>query len=211
MTAGPDSDTEMLLKCAAQGDAGAREQLLVRYRTRLRQMINVRMDRRLAARIDPSDVVQETLAAAVHELPGYLQQRPLPFYPWLRRLALDRLAELHRRHIVARKRSVLRERQIPPPLSGESSRELAEQLLARGSNPSSRLRREELLNGVRFALAQLGERDREVLVLRHLEQLSTPEIAAIMGTSEGAVYTRHLRALERLRALLGDGLKEAQS
>src|SRR5262245_35647023 len=97
--AAEDLDTDQLLEQARRGDAGARQQLLVRYRQRLRQLIALRMDRRLAARLDPSDVVQETLAEAVQQLSDYLRRGSVPFYPWLRQLALDRLAELHRRHI----------------------------------------------------------------------------------------------------------------
>jgi RNA polymerase sigma-70 factor (ECF subfamily) len=88
--------------------------------------------------------------------------------------------------------------------------DLAGRLLHRGSSPSARLRREERRGQVRDALARLPEGDREVLVLRHLEQLGTPEIAAVLGITEGAVYTRHLRALERLRGLLGDDLLEGE-
>jgi RNA polymerase sigma-70 factor, ECF subfamily len=203
MTASPDLDTEQLLEQVGRGDLAAREQLLVRYQKRLRQMIALRMDRRLAARLDPSDVVQEALADAVQQLPHYCQNRPLPFYPWLRQLAWDRLAELHRRHIQIRKRSITCEERRARVLPDESAMELAARLVARGSSPSARLRREELRGRVQTALAQLADRDREVLVLRHLEQLSTREIAAVLGITEGAVYTRHLRALERLRGLLG--------
>src|SRR5437867_2294662 len=99
-------DTEELLDRVGRGDGAARQQLLTRHRRRLRRMIAVRMDRRMAARVDPSDVVQETLAEADTKLPGYLRSRPLPFYPWLRQLAIERLIDLHRRHIQARKRSV---------------------------------------------------------------------------------------------------------
>jgi RNA polymerase sigma-70 factor (ECF subfamily) len=208
MTARPEIDTDQLLEQAGQGDAAARQQLLVRHRQRLRQMIALRMDRRLATRVDPSDVVQETLAAAIQQLSDYLRRRPLPFYAWLRQLAWERLVELHRRHVRAQKRSVLREERWVPPLPTESALELAERLLVRGSNPSAQLRRQERRDRLQAALARLADIDREVLVLRHLEQLSTREIAAISGITEGAVYTRHLRALERLRGLLGDDLAE---
>jgi RNA polymerase sigma-70 factor (ECF subfamily) len=211
MTAPQDLDTDQLLQQAGQGDPDARAELLIRHRPRLRQLIAIRMDRRLAVRIDPSDVVQETLATAVQQLSDYLRRRPLPFYPWLRQLACDRLADLHRRHIRAQKRSVTREEEQAPALPDESALELAARLLARGSSPSARLRRHELRDRVQEALAQLPGPDREVLVLRHLEQLSTSEISAVLGLSEGAVYTRHLRALERLRRLLGDDLVEEAS
>jgi RNA polymerase sigma-70 factor (ECF subfamily) len=199
-----DHDTEQLIQRAGRGDPAARAQLLVRHQQRLRQMIAVRMDRRLAARIDPSDVVQETLADAVQQLSDYLRHPSLPFFPWLRQLAWERLIELHRRHVQAQRRSVRREERWAPPLPDESALELAGRLVARGSSPSARLGRDELRRSVQAALARLAEHDREVLVLRHLEQLSTSEIAAVLGITEGAVYTRHLRALERLRTLLKD-------
>ncbi len=210
MMAAQDLDTEQLLERAGQGDPAARQELLVRHRQRLRQMIAVRMDRRLAARIDPSDVVQDTLAEAVQQLSDYLRRRPLPFYPWLRQLAWERLVELHRRHVKAQRRSVRREDRWAPALPDESALELAGRLLARGSSPSARLRRHELRGQMQAALARLPEHDREVLVLRHLEQLSPREIAAVLAISEAAVYTRHLRALERLRNLLGNELEEEE-
>jgi RNA polymerase sigma-70 factor (ECF subfamily) len=198
----PDADTEHLLDRAAAGDAGARDGLLARHRDRLRRMVAVRADPRLAARVDPSDVVQDTLAEAAGKLDGFLRTRPLPFYPWLRRLALERLAALHRRHVQARRRSVTREA-ARMDLPDGSAFELADRLFARQSSPSARLQRQELQVRVRSALAALREADREVLVLRHLEGLPAKEIAAVLGTSEGAVHTRHVRALQRLRALLG--------
>jgi RNA polymerase sigma-70 factor (ECF subfamily) len=210
MPAPQNSDTEQLLQRAEHGDLAAREELLTRYQKRLRQMIAVRMDRRLAARLDPSDVVQETMADAIQQLADYCHQRPLPFYPWLRQLACDRLAELHRRHIQARKRSITREEHGKPDLPDESALALADRLLSRGSSPSARLHRQEVCGRVQAALAQLADHDREVLVLRHLEQLPTREIAAVLGITEGAVYTRHLRALERLRMLLGTDLGEEE-
>jgi RNA polymerase sigma-70 factor (ECF subfamily) len=195
-------DTDELLRRAAHGDGQARQAVLVRHRERLKQMVAVRLDRRLAARIDPSDVVQEALLDAARGLDDYLRQRPVPFYPWLRQLAWDRLIELHRRHLHAQRRSVKREEPLAPHLSDESALQLAERILARQSSPSDRAIRRELRTRLQTALDQLGDRDREVLVLRHLEQLSTRETAAVLGITEGAVKTRHLRALERLRVLL---------
>jgi RNA polymerase sigma-70 factor (ECF subfamily) len=199
---GAEPDTDVLLEQARRGDAPAREQLLTRHQARLRRMVAVRLDRRLAARVDPSDVVQEVLAEAARRMPDYLRDRPVPFYPWLRRLAWERLVKLHRRHLHARKRSVLREEDWPLP--DGSAAELAQRLLASASSPSRRMVRQELRERVRAALADLAARDREVLVLRYLEQLSTAETAAVLEISEGAVKVRHLRALERLRGLLGD-------
>jgi RNA polymerase sigma-70 factor, ECF subfamily len=202
-----DFETEALLEQARRGDVAARQQLLGRHRDRLRQMVAVHLDRRVTARVDPSDVVQEALADAARKLDDYLRNRPLPFYPWLRRLAWERLVKLHRRHIAADRRSVTREE--PAPLPDQSAQELAVRLVAPGTSPSNAALRQELHGRVQAALAELPWRDREVLVLRYLEQLSTAEVAAVLGISPGAVKLRHLRALERLRRLLGDGATEA--
>ena len=201
-----EPDTELLLAAAAGGDAAARDRLLDRHRGRLRRLIAVRLDPRLAARVDASDVVQETLADAAGRLDAYLRERPLPFYPWLRQIAWDHMIGTHRQHVRAGRRSVTREE--PPALPGESVLELADRLLAVSSGPSATLRREERRALVRRALDRLPERDREVLVLRYLEQLSTAEAAAVLGISDGAVKLRLLRALQRLREFLevsGDG------
>ena len=200
-------DTEHLLERAGRGDPAAAGQLLERHRGRLNRMVAVRLDRRLAARVDPSDVVQETLAEAARRLPDYLRDRPLPFYPWLRRLTADRLAVLHRRHVRAANRAVGREE---PPLPDRSALALADRLFARQSNPSARLRRQERRERVRTALAALPDRDREALVLRYLEELSVGEIAAVLGVTETAVYGRHLRALKRLKELLGPDFQEGE-
>jgi RNA polymerase sigma-70 factor (ECF subfamily) len=197
-----DSSVEELLARASRGDRPARDRLLSQYRNRLRQMVAVRIDRRLAARIDPSDVVQEALTHASQKLAEYLRTRPIAFYPWLRKIAWNRMVELHRRHVVAQKRSVNREEPQMMELPDESALELANRLVSRGSSPMSQLVRAEERDLVRAALTRLPPRDREVLVLRHLEQLSTAEMAAVLDISEGAVKVRHLRALERLRDLL---------
>src|SRR5437899_6033025 len=115
MTTTPAPDTEQLLEAVSRGDAQARGRLLERHRPKLRRMVAIRFDRRLAARVDPSDVVQESLLEAANRLPEYLRDRPLPFYPWLRRIAADRLADAHRRHCRASRRSI--EREEPPALS----------------------------------------------------------------------------------------------
>jgi RNA polymerase sigma-70 factor (ECF subfamily) len=196
-------DTEELLEQARQGDPAARDRLLAHHRERLRRMVAWRLDRRLAPRVDPSDVVQEVLVEADHKLDRYLRDRPLPFYPWLRQLAWEHLAALHRRHVRARKRSVLRE-EPGLDLSDESVAELAERLVTSASSPSERLMREELRQRVRRALRELPEHYREVLVLRHLEQLSIEQTAEVLGVSLGAVKMRHVRALERLRGILDE-------
>jgi RNA polymerase sigma-70 factor (ECF subfamily) len=208
--AASDPDTDHLIEQASQGDDRARQQLLGRHRQRLRRMVEVRLDRRLAARVDPSDVVQEALADAAKRLPEYLRDRPLPFYPWLRRLAWERLVKMHRRHLYTRRRSVTREEHGVLALPDESVAELAQRLVGNADSPSRRLLRDELAERVRSALSRLGERDREVLVLRYLEGLTNKEIAAALEISEAAVKMRHLRAMDVLRRALagehGEGL-----
>lgn len=203
----PDADTEQLLDRVAGGDAAATGPLLQRHRDRLKRMVSVRADPRLAARVDPSDVVQEALAEAATQLAEYARRRPLPFYPWLRGIAQTRLAALYRRHVQARRRSVEREEQMVG-LPDRSALALADRLFARASSPSARLHREETRTRVREALAALPERDREVLVLRHLEDLSAREAGEVLGLTEGAVRVRHMRALHRLRERLGADFRE---
>jgi RNA polymerase sigma-70 factor (ECF subfamily) len=204
-----DADLDGLLARATAGDDAARQRLLGCFRDRLRRMVGVHLDRRLAARVDPSDVVQEALADAARKLDDYLCRRPLPFYPWLRRLAWERVLKQHQRHIHAGKRSVCREEMQPPGLPESSALELTERLLDRRSGPSARLVREEQRALVRAALDRLGEGDREVLVLRYLEGLSHHDIAAVLGVGEAAVKTRHVRALDRLGELLNEESEEA--
>jgi RNA polymerase sigma-70 factor (ECF subfamily) len=203
-------DTDDLIEQASLGDPIARQELLARHRARIRQMVAVRMDPRLAARVDPSDIVQEALIDAVRHLAEYLRDRPLPFYLWLRRLAWERLVEARRRHIGARRRSISLEIRCDLPLPDESAAALVDRLLDDATSPSGRLLRDERRRRLLEALGALPERDRELLVLRYLEGLSTDEIAAELGTSRGAVMTRHTRALVRLRGLFGDDRSEGE-
>ncbi|HTI49583.1 MAG TPA: sigma-70 family RNA polymerase sigma factor [Planctomycetaceae bacterium] len=195
-------DTEVLLARVGNGDASAMSLVLDRHRDRLRRMVGMRLDRRLLPRLDPSDVVQEALAEAAQKLPDYVRERPVPFYPWLRRLAWEHLVRLHERHVRAGRRSVVREVHSVPVLSGESAVQLAGLLARSAASPDHRLVAAELKSRVMSALAQLPERDREILVLRYLEQLSNAEIAAVLSITDGAVRTRHTRALDRLTRVI---------
>ena len=141
-------------------------------------------------------------------MPDYLGQRPLPFYPWLRHIAWQHLVKCHQRHIGAQRRSVVREERGEPALPDESAAQLADRLVADDTSASGRVIGAEERQRLRAALALLPPRDREVLVLRHLEQLSIAEIGAVLGVTSGAVMTRHTRALERLRRMLQIGCEE---
>ena len=188
-----------LVERARLGDEQARHDLLAQYRGYLKRMIAIRLDQRLAARVDPSDIVQETLSDAARRLDEFLHDCPLSFFGWLRQIASERLIDTHRRHVLSQCRSVKRESgEIDFP--DDSVPALTRSLIANDTSPSNRLSRQEQQDRLRSALAALSERDREVLVMRHLEQLSTAEIADALGVSVGAVESRQLRALIRLRA-----------
>ncbi|WP_435008436.1 sigma-70 family RNA polymerase sigma factor [Tundrisphaera lichenicola] len=202
-----DSPTEELMQRVGRGDDQALQVLLDRHRARLRGAVALHMDRRLSPRIDPSDIVQEALGDAHRKLPAYLLDPPISFYPWLRRLALERLIQAHRRHLRSSSRSVDRERRDRPALPEESALLLVERLADRQASPSQALARAERNGQLRAALDRLPQADREVLVLRYLEELPFGEIADILGVKLGAIKMRHLRALQRLHDLLsaGDG------
>jgi RNA polymerase sigma-70 factor (ECF subfamily) len=203
------AETDALLTRAGQGDDQARQRLLERHRSRLKRMVAVRMDPRLCPRLDPSDVVQEALADAARNLPDYLRNRAMAFYPWLRQLAWERLVRLHRTHIDARRRSVNREQAAGLPLPDESAFDLARRLVSSGTSPSGSLIREEMRERVRETLRQMAPRDSEILVLRYLEMLTNTEIAEVLGITDGAVKVRHFRALERFRGLLDKGPEDS--
>ena len=192
-------DTDELLRRASAGDAAAEAAVLARHRDRLRRMVSIRFDERIAARVDPSDVVQDVLAQAAQDLPRYLRSRPLPFYPWLRQMAWERLIQVHRQHLKVQARSVLREQLL---LSDASAYQLVAQLADTGGSPSNQMEQEEARQQLRSALAELPVRDCEIIVMRFLEQLSTSEVAVILGMSVRNVQLRQLRAVQRLRRAL---------
>jgi RNA polymerase sigma-70 factor (ECF subfamily) len=171
-------------------------------------MVALRLDPRVAARVDPSDVVQDVLAEADRRLSAYLKDRPLPFYPWLRQFAADRLADLYRRHVRAARRSVGREE--PGGLPDNSVGALAERLAGRDPGPSEAARRREQHDRVRTAIARLTPNEREVLVLRYLEELPASEVAAVLKVSEEAAKKRVLRALKQLRTELDTGMEDGR-
>lgn len=195
-------DTEELLRLAEMGDSSAESLLLDRYRVRLRRMVATRIDVRLAARLDPSDIVQEALIEALRLLPAYLSLRPVAFYPWLKQITANRLIDLHRRHLLAKQRTVRREAEFPRGID-PSANLLVDQLF-HNDNAADRFIREELRNRVQNAMAQLPHELRQVLILRFVERRSAADIAAFANIAEGTVRSRQFRALAQLRKLLDD-------
>lgn len=204
MSRSPSPESEILLQRACEGDLAAASKLLEQYRSRLRKMIAMRLDKRISSRVDPSDVVQEALNKAHDQLAQYVADPRIAFYPWLCRLAYDQLLKAHRNHIDIEKRSVLREHAWRPNLNDESVADLASWLVKSSVNPSRRLIQAEMQARMKKALLELKPDDREILVMRFLEQMSVSEIADVLGISQTAVTSRQLRALQRLRRRLGD-------
>jgi RNA polymerase sigma-70 factor (ECF subfamily) len=166
-------------------------------------MIALRLDQRLQGRIDASDVIQEAYLEAWARLEDYLRQPTMPFFLWLRFLTGQKLVELHRHHLGAQMRDAGREVSLcRGSLPATSSAALAAQLLGRDTRPSEAAVRAERKIRLQDALNTMEPMDREVLALRHFEQLTTPEVAQVLGIKEAAASKRYLRALKRLKEIL---------
>ena len=202
----PDSDrTRELLAAARDGDPKAVDGLMDRHRDALRKLVDHRMDRAIARRVDASDVVQDVLFEASTRLAKYLDQPTLPFHLWLRQLARDRLIDMHRRHRKAQRRSVDRERPLVSRVhSDQSSLDLIARLADVELTPAAASIRREMQLRFIEAIEELGEDDREILQMRHFEQLTNSEAALALELSPAAAGMRHLRALRRLKVQLGD-------
>ena len=206
MNAQDSSETRRLLKQVSGGHREAFEELFARHRKEVRQAVLLRLDQDLRARVDASDVVQETQMEAIRRLDDYLARRPMPFRLWLRKTAYERLIKLRQQHVAAAKRTVQRE----VPLPDDTSLELVRQFWATGSTPSQKALKRELARRVRQTLAQLSETDREILLMRYIEKLSNREIGYILELDPATVSKRHGRALLRLEGLLRqNGIQES--
>ncbi len=195
---------ELVARIAA-GDREAIVELLARYRSRLRRMVALRLDPRLQGRVDASDVIQEGYLDAIRRLDEYTRDPSVPFYIWLRFLVGQRVAECHRRHLTRPGRDVGREVSIyRGAMPGVSSGALAARLLGKLTSPLQAAMRAERKLQLQEALNSMDPIDREVLVLRHYEQMSNGDAAAALGLEKAAASKRYTRALERLQQILGD-------
>jgi RNA polymerase sigma-70 factor (ECF subfamily) len=195
-------ETVELLQRARQGDAAAVDQLLQRHREPVRRLIGLRMDPAIVARLDASDVVQEVLLEASRRLPEYLREGTMPFHLWIRHIAKDHIIDAHRRHRQAQRRAVDREQAMMPRHAPDRSSAELIQLLDPELTPASAAIRQEMERRLHAAIAELGEDDRDILLMRHFEQLSNQEVAEALGLTEAAASMRYLRAVRRLRALM---------
>jgi RNA polymerase sigma-70 factor (ECF subfamily) len=199
------AETARLLEEARAGDKEALSALFSRHRPRLRRMVELRLDRRLQARIDASDVIQEAYVEVVTRLNEYVHQPSYPLFLWLRLIVGERLLKLHRHHLGTQMRDAGLEVSIyRGALPEASSDALAAQLLGMHTSPTQAAVRAERMIRLQEALNTLHAMDREVLSLRHFEELSLAETALSLGIEESAAAKRYIRALKRLKATLAN-------
>ncbi len=197
------SEITNLLQRAAAGESQAIEELFSRYRERLKRMVHLRLSRRLQGRVDDSDVLQEAYLEVARRLKEYAEEPRVPFYIWLRHMTGLKLAEVHRRHLGTQMRDADREVTLHRGALPEAdSLSLAAQLLGKLSTPSQAAIKAETRIRVQEALNSMDPIDREVLALKHFEQLSFSEIAEVLGLSKAGAGSRYLRAIKRLREIL---------
>lgn len=197
--------TNELILAARDGDADAANRLMDRHREALRRMVEMRLDRGIQQRVDASDIVQDALMEANRRLRDYLSDPVMPFHLWLRHIARDRIIDAHRRHRVSAKRSVDREQNmVAPAVTDRSALDRITQLHDGELTPAAAAAMKEIQQQFQAAVQQLSEADREIVLMRHVEQLSNQEAAEFLGLSEPAASMRYLRAIRRLRALLID-------
>lgn len=200
-----DNPSELidLIRRAGEGDDRASLRIFSLHRDRLKRMVRFRLDHRLQGRVDESDVVQEAYLEIARKLNEYLQNPAAPFYLWLRHMTGLKLAEVHRNHLGRQCRDAGRELSINRMgVPSATSASLAAQLLGKLSTPSHAAIKAEQRFMVQQALEAMDPIDREVLVLRHFEQLSTSETAEVLGLSKAGAGSRYLRAIKRLRDAL---------
>jgi RNA polymerase sigma-70 factor (ECF subfamily) len=197
------ADTTRFLELARAGDKAALNELLARYRARLRRMVELRLDRRLQARIDASDVIQDAYVDVVRRLDEYMREPKYPLFLWLRLIVGERLLKLHRHHLGTQMRDAGLEVSIyRGALPAASSAALAAQLLGKHTSPTQAAVRAERLLRLQEALNTLDPMDREVLSLRHFEEMTLAETALSLQIEESAAAKRYIRALNRLKAIL---------
>jgi RNA polymerase sigma-70 factor, ECF subfamily len=205
----PSEQTRQLIRDAKAGDASAAGQLLNRHRDALRRMVELRLDRRIQQRVDASDIVQEVMIEANRRLQNYLEDPVMPFHLWLRQMAKDRIIDAHRRHRGSVKRSVDREQaMVAPAALDRSTIELAAQLCDAELTPAAAATMQELQRRFQAALGTMEDADREIVLMRHFEQLSNQDVAQTLGLTEPAASMRYLRAIRKLRKLLVDPADE---
>lgn len=197
------ADISPLLVRLRQGEQQALADLFAHYRAALRRMIDVRLDPRLGGRVSPSDVLQEAYIDALKRVEHFFAKPDMPFFLWLRWIAGQRLIEVHRQHLGAQIRDVGQEISLNyAGVPAASSACLAARLVGHLTSPSEALVKAERFAMLEDALARMDALDREVLTLRHFEEMSNTETAAVLGIQPAAASKRYVRALRRLKDIL---------
>ncbi|HEV3342048.1 MAG TPA: sigma-70 family RNA polymerase sigma factor [Pirellulales bacterium] len=192
-----------LLRQVAAGDQAVWGHLLETNRPRLLRMVELRLDPRLQGRLDASDVIQEAYLTASVQLADYLKNPTIPFYLWLRLVTSQKLVLLHRNHLGTKARDVRRQISLDRgALPAASSVAMASKLVGREPTPSEAVGEVEQRRRLQEALDRMNPLDREVLALRHFEQLTNAETAQVLGLEPSAASKRYVRALERLKGIL---------
>ena len=204
MTTSDLTEADALIERLKRGDERVLADLFSLYRGPLARMIDLRLDPRLNGRVSASDVLQEAYLDAAKRVQHFLAKPGMPFFVWLRLIAGQRLIDVHRQHLGAQMRAAGQEISINRDGSpGASSVCLAQHLIGNLTSPSEAAQRVEVAAKLEDALNSLDPIDREVLSLRHFEELSNRETAEILGIETSAASKRYLRALERLKDVLG--------
>lgn len=195
----PNAD---LLRRVRDGDQHALAELFSLYRDRLWQVINFRLDARLRNRVDADDVVQEAYLAAAQRIEHYLDDSTQTFFIWLRLIAKQTLIDIHRRHLGAQMRDASRDMSIHAHFAQATSMSIASQLLGSFTSPSQVAMRDEAAKQLDQAIETMEPIDREVLALRHFEELTNSEVAEVLEIQQKAASIRYRRALKRLKDVL---------
>jgi RNA polymerase sigma-70 factor (ECF subfamily) len=193
-------EIDALLDRLRAGQQDALGELFDRYRPQLRRMVELRLDPRLAARVAASDVLQEAYIDSLSRYEHFFKREGVSFYVWLRLVVNQTLIDLHRRHLSAKMRNAAQE--AAPAWAPATSISLARHLVAQMDSPSQIVRKGEMLAQVQTALESLDPLDREILTLRHFEELGNNEVAELLGLQKAAASNRYVRALGRLREAL---------
>jgi RNA polymerase sigma-70 factor (ECF subfamily) len=196
------ADEEALVLRLREGDRGALGDLFSLHRQRIWRMIRFRMDRRLAARIDPDDVLQEAFLAARTRIDNFLAEPHRSFFVWLRMIALQTLFDQHRHHIGAEMRNAARDVRIDQADSSNTSLCLAAQLAGTLTSPSQAAAGLEMMQQLEQAIASMAALDQEIIAMRHFEDLTNIESAEALGISPTAASNRYVRAIARLKEIL---------
>ena len=201
-----DEDLAIVARLRRGGEKALAELFMVE-RARLQRMISLRLDRRLAQRVDASDILQEGYVDASKRLEEYTANPTMPFFVWLRFLMTQRLAAVHRWHFSVQKRDPRREQMEPTPDPARDTGFIAMELSASLTSPSRAASRSEMAEQIQHLLDGMDPVDREILILRHFEELTNNEAASELGLTKGATSKRYIRALAKLKGI-ADPLNE---